>query len=172
MAKTVFTALGSRVRASSFAPERDTVSHRVHEASCHHPWTLVQGLEKGTLHVRRVAGHRWWSWMAAFAVWIAVLAPTVSRTAEACVFPELSAMCGAMAAGHEHHHHGGGHHDDGDAACGYCTLFASIPALGGSFFVHGVAFVTAPPPAVRPVARGVARETRLHPPSRGPPVVV
>lgn len=110
--------------------------------------------------------------MAAFAVWIAVLAPTISRTAEACVFPELTAMCGHVAAGHEHHHHGGGGHDEGDEACGYCTLFASTPSLGGTLFVHGVAFVAAPPPATRPATRGFHRVAFLLPPSRGPPVVV
>ncbi len=110
--------------------------------------------------------------MAAFAVWVAVLAPTVSRTAQSCVFPELSALCGQVSAGHEHHHrHEGGHHDDGEGACGYCTLFARTPSLGGMVALHRMACVAAPPPDVRPVTPGFVTLAFPRPPSQGPPAV-
>lgn len=110
--------------------------------------------------------------MALVAVWLTVLAPSVSRTVSAAfVFPDLGAWCETTPT---NHHDAAAGHDanapaDG-AACGYCTLFAQMPALGATFHIGQVlpspGYVTAELPAIRahvPVAI-------LHAPPRGPPV--
>lgn len=104
--------------------------------------------------------------MALVAVWLTVLAPTASRTAEVFAFPDLGAWCESVPG----EHHGNGHETpDAGAACGYCTLFAQQPALAGSFFVGHVHALSvsaqAMPPAVR---HGPARLT-THVSPRGPP---
>jgi hypothetical protein len=108
--------------------------------------------------------------MALVAVWLTVLAPTVSRTAAAAfVFPELGAWC--EAAPGSHHGDPGGHVDDGDAACGYCTLFAHTPALGSSFFIGHVLPLPGPDGARVNVAGARAPVAVHHASPRGPPVV-
>jgi len=112
---------------------------------------------------------RWLGWMAIVAVWFTVLAPTVSRTLPAFAFPELGAWCEGTPA--THHDGGADHHDaDADGACGYCTLFAQVPALGGSFFIGGVAHVAAHIDPVVPRPHDIASPSRFHAPPRGPPV--
>ncbi|WP_429200211.1 DUF2946 family protein [Luteibacter sp. W1I16] len=106
--------------------------------------------------------------MALVAVWLTALAPTVSRTAEVFVFPDLGAWCESAPG----EHHGDGHdtRDAGlDAACGYCTLFTQQPALAGSFFIGHVHVPPVPSPAMSPaVLHGVALLT-AHASPRGPP---
>jgi len=109
--------------------------------------------------------------MALVAVWLTVLAPPVSRSMSAAfVFPDLGAWC----EGAPRNHHDTASTQDKDAtghgdACGYCTLFAQMPALGAAFFIgHAV-----PPPgyvpADLPVARAHVPVAILHAPPRGPP---
>lgn len=114
--------------------------------------------------------------MALVAVWLIVLAPTASRTLAATAMP---AHAHASMAGM--HHHGMGHmdmpaspqgHEDCDAACGYCTLFAQQPALGGSFFVGHVPPVTRHVLASLPSGRAGPAARVVHAPARGPPFVV
>ena len=107
--------------------------------------------------------------MAIIAVWLTALAPTVSRALPSpFLFPDLGAWCEASPADH----HGMALHDeDAGAACGYCTLFAQSPLLGGSFFIGHVLPQPGYVPATLPVARSAAPVARLHAPPRGPPVV-
>jgi hypothetical protein len=94
--------------------------------------------------------------MALVAVWLTVLAPSVSRTVSAAfVFPDLGAWCEGSSNGH--HGTTTGHDTDAvsdGAACGYCTLFAQMPALGTDL----------------PVVRAHVPVAILHAPPRGPPV--
>ncbi|KAF1006305.1 MAG: hypothetical protein GAK28_02616 [Luteibacter sp.] len=105
--------------------------------------------------------------MALVAVWLTVLAPTVSRTA-AFEFPDLGAWCEPV--GH-HHDDAPAHHDDGDAACGYCTLFSGTPSLGGGTFATGVAYLAPSVVAAGPVPSRAITATSLLIHARGPPVV-
>ncbi|MET0935062.1 MAG: DUF2946 family protein [Luteibacter sp.] len=113
--------------------------------------------------------------MALVAVWLTVLAPTVSRTAAAAfVFPDLGAWCEGVAGSHHagNADHGERHADrDDNAACGYCTLFAQNPSLGGAFVVPHVPVVAGRvEPRALPAAGRLAAALR-HTPARGPPVV-
>lgn len=101
--------------------------------------------------------------MAIVAVWLTVLAPTVSRALPAFAFPDLGAWCDS---GHDR---GGEHHDTGDA-CGYCALFAQTPVLGGGFFVAGLLPVPGYVDATLPARPGAPSRVRYHAPTRGPPV--
>ena len=117
---------------------------------------------------RGVTGKRVWQWMALVAVWLTVLAPTVSRTA-AFAFPDLGAWCEPVG----HHHDGDGvHHDDADAACGYCTLFSATPALGGGAFAAGVPFVARTTAIAAALPPRAVVDAIFHIHARGPPVVV
>ena len=116
--------------------------------------------------------------MALVAVWLIVLAPTASRTL-AAIGPSGHGAAHASMAGM--HHHDMSHmdmpmspqgHDDCDAACGYCTLFAQQPALGGSFFVGHVPPVAGHVPAALPPGRSGPAARLVHAPARGPPLVV
>lgn len=111
--------------------------------------------------------------MALVAVWLTVLAPSVSRTVSAAfVFPDLGAWCEAIPS--DHHGAATGHDADapGDgAACGYCTLFAQMPALGTAFFVGHILPLPGDVPAGLPALRAHVRVAILHAPPRGPPVV-
>jgi hypothetical protein len=111
--------------------------------------------------------------MALFAVWLTVLAPSVSRTVSAAfAFPDLGAWCEAVPT--DHHGMASGHDaavpDDG-SACGYCTLFAQTPALGSAFFIGHAVPVPGYVAAGLPVARAHVPVAILHAPPRGPPVV-
>ncbi|MDQ0009165.1 hypothetical protein J2T07_001342 [Luteibacter jiangsuensis] len=104
--------------------------------------------------------------MALVAVWLTALAPTVSRTAEAFVFPDLGAWCESSPG----NHHDSGHETrDTDAACGYCTLFAQQPALAGSFFIGHVRVPAAPTPPMPPVVHAGPAPLTAHASPRGPP---
>lgn len=117
--------------------------------------------------------------MALVAVWLIVLAPTASRTLAAAGMPGHVHTAHASMAGM--HHHGmdsmempatpQGHEDCG-AACGYCTLFAQQPALGGSFFVGHVLPVAGHVLAVLPAPHAELAGRIVHAPARGPPFVV
>jgi hypothetical protein len=116
--------------------------------------------------------------MALVAVWLVVLAPTASRTL-AAMAPPAHAHGHASMAGM--HHHGMRHtempaapqgHDDCDAACGYCTLFAQQPALGGGFFVGHVPPVAGHAIAVARIDASGPATPAIHAPARGPPFVV
>jgi hypothetical protein len=112
---------------------------------------------------------RWLGWMAIVAVWFTVLAPTVSRTIPRVALPDMGAWCEGMSA--THHDRAGDHRDaDADGACGYCSLFAQMPALGGRFFIGHVAHVAARIDPVVPRPHDVASPARFHAPPRGPPV--
>jgi hypothetical protein len=117
--------------------------------------------------------------MALVAVWLTALVPTVSRSLVAFAPPAHDHASMAMAMAMPGHHHAMAQtpapHDsrgspDCDDACGYCTLFAQLPGVAGSYFVgHALppvthALATAPVPRVGPPAR-VA-----HAPARGPPM--
>jgi hypothetical protein len=110
--------------------------------------------------------------MALVAVWLTVLAPSVSRTMSAAfVFPDLGAWCEGLA----RDHHGAAATRDTDAmgngdACGYCTLFAQMPALGAAFFIGPPLPPPGYVPADLPVARAHVPVAVLHAPPRGPPV--
>jgi hypothetical protein len=110
--------------------------------------------------------------MALVAVWLTVLAPSVSRTVSAAfVFPDLGAWC--EGAPLEHHGAMDVHATDatGDgAACGYCTLFAQTPALGATFYIGHALPSPGHVPADLPVVRADAPVSILHAPPRGPPV--
>ena len=119
---------------------------------------------------RGMTGKRGWLWMALVAVWLTVLAPTVSRTAAAAfALPDLGAWCEPV--GH-HHEDGASAHTDEDAACGYCTLFASTPTLGGGAFVAGVPFIAGPVKTAGPPLPRAATASFFPTHPRGPPVVV
>jgi hypothetical protein len=110
--------------------------------------------------------------MALVAVWLTVLVPSVSRTVSAAfVFPDLGAWCETSPTGH--HDAATGHDErapaDG-AACGYCTLFAQMPALGTAFFVGHALPSPGEVPAVLPSTRAHVPVAILHAPPRGPPV--
>jgi hypothetical protein len=105
--------------------------------------------------------------MAIVAVWLTVLAPTVSRSLPVFALPDLGAWCEGMPSAH---HDMGGDHQDADGACGYCTLFAQTPALGGSFFVGHVLPLAAQVNATLPALRTAPSVVRHHAPPRGPPV--
>jgi hypothetical protein len=112
---------------------------------------------------------RWLGWMAIVAVWFTVLVPTVSRTLPVVALSDLGAWCEGTPAAH--HDRGGDHRDaDADGACGYCTLFAQMPALGGRFFIATVVPVAARLDPVVPRPHHVASPSRVHAPPRGPPV--
>lgn len=133
---------------------------------------------------------RWLGWMALVAVWLTVLAPTVSRGIAWASFPDLGAWCqpspapmhagmshGGMAHAAMSHatmvHRGMSDHDacDTDAACGYCTLFAQQPALGGAVFVGHPALATVEVPIALPALRAGSARPALHAPSQGPPFI-
>jgi hypothetical protein len=104
--------------------------------------------------------------MALVAVWLTVLAPTASRTAQVFVFPDLGAWCESAPG----EHRGNGHETrDTDAACGYCTLFAQQPALAGSFFIGHVQASSAPAQAMPPAVRHGPAPLTIHASPRGPP---
>ncbi|WP_448099385.1 DUF2946 family protein [Luteibacter yeojuensis] len=104
--------------------------------------------------------------MALVAVWLTALVPTVSRTADVFVFPDLGAWCESSPG----EHHGDGHDArDTDAACGYCTLFAQQPALAGSFFIGHVQVPSVPVPAMSPAVRHGVAPLTAHASPRGPP---
>lgn len=105
--------------------------------------------------------------MAIVAVWLTVLAPTVSRSLPAFAFPDLGAWCESVPAAH---HDMGADHQDVDAACGYCTLFAQMPALGGSFFVGHALPLAGHVDSTLPTQRSTPTIGRHHAPPRGPPV--
>jgi len=109
--------------------------------------------------------------MALVAVWLTVLAPSVSRTVSAAlVFPDLGAWCEASPG--DHHAGATGHDADapGDgAACGYCTLFAQMPALGSAFHVGHALPSPARIPAALPPTRAHVPVAILYAPPRGPP---
>lgn len=128
----------------------------------------VSRVVQGDATVRRgLRQKRWLGWMAIVAVWLTVLAPTVSRSLPAFAFPDLGAWCESAPAAH---HDTGGDHQDADAACGYCTLFAQAPALGGSFFVGHVLPLAGRSDATLPSLRAAPSVVRHHAPPRGPPV--
>ena len=110
--------------------------------------------------------------MALVAVWLTVLAPSVSRTVSAAfVFPDLGAWC--EGAPRDHHRAMANHDTDamGDgAACGYCTLFAQTPALGAVFYIGHALPSSGYVAADLPVARAHVPVAILHAPPRGPPV--
>jgi hypothetical protein len=111
--------------------------------------------------------------MALVAVWLTVLAPSVSRTVSAtAAFPDLGAWCETIPT--SHHGAASGHDDaatDDGAACGYCTLFAQMPALGTVFFIGHVLPLPGPVAARLPPDRSYVPVAILHAPTRGPPVV-
>lgn len=131
--------------------------------------------------------------MALVAVWLTALAPTVSRTVEWLAFPDLGAWCETMPASHQGMSHGdmpdsemdhaamghvgmghaAGGHDacEPDAACGYCTLFAQLPAVAGAVFIGHPLFVVPHVPAPLPEIRAGPAVALVHAPPRGPPVV-
>ncbi|QWT19410.1 DUF2946 family protein [Bacillus sp. NP157] len=103
--------------------------------------------------------------MALVAVWLAVLAPTVSRVT-AFAFPDLGAWC-APAEGHPH----GTAMQGDDDACGYCTLYAQLPGLAASFHVGHVPW-PGDALASRPAGdRTFVPGTTIHVHPRGPPVL-
>jgi hypothetical protein len=110
--------------------------------------------------------------MALVAVWLTVLAPSVSRTVSApVVFPDLGAWCEASPA--DHHDTTTGHDADAPAdgaACGYCTLFAQMPALGTAFYVDQTLPLAVHVAAVLPPTRAHVPVAILYAPPRGPPV--
>jgi hypothetical protein len=116
---------------------------------------------------RGAAKLRWLGWMAIVAVWLSALAPTVSRVT-AWNLPDLGAWCEPADA-----HHGGAGaqgHGDGDAACGYCTLFAHHPGLAGTTLVAGVPRLVAATDAPVPLGRAFVPRASFHTHPRGPPV--
>jgi hypothetical protein len=110
--------------------------------------------------------------MALVAVWLTVLAPSVSRTVSAAfVFPDLGAWCETSPS--DHHGTTTGHDADtpGDGAvCGYCTLFAQMPALGTAFYTGHILPTPSYVVAVLPAAHARAPVSILHASPRGPPV--
>jgi hypothetical protein len=110
--------------------------------------------------------------MALVAVWLTVLAPSVSRTVSAAfVFPDLGAWCEGSSNGH--HGTTTGHDTDAvsdGAACGYCTLFAQMPALGPAFYIGHALPSPGYVAADLPVVRAHVPVAILHAPPRGPPV--
>lgn len=109
--------------------------------------------------------------MAIVAVWLTVLAPTVSRTLPAFAFPDLGAWCDSGAVTAHHAMPGHGHDLGGDQdACGYCALFAQTPALGGGFFVAQLLPLAGYVDATLPARRAAPSLVRHHAPTRGPPV--
>ncbi|WP_325470108.1 DUF2946 family protein [Luteibacter sp.] len=119
-----------------------------------------------------LARNRWLGWMALVAVWLTVLAPSVSRTVSAAfVFPDLGTWCEPVPA--DHHGAARGHDADApgdDAACGYCTLFAQMPALGTAFHIGHALPSPGYVAATLPAARAHEPTAILHAPPRGPPV--
>ncbi|MDQ7995877.1 MAG: DUF2946 domain-containing protein [Luteibacter sp.] len=117
---------------------------------------------------------RWLGWMATVAVWLTVLAPTVSRALPAFAFPDLGAWCDREAVTAHHgmpgHGHDMGGAQDADDACGYCALFAQTPALGGGFFVARWLPLAGYVDATLPARRAAPSLVRHHAPTRGPPV--
>ncbi|SEM51266.1 Protein of unknown function [Luteibacter sp. UNCMF331Sha3.1] len=129
--------------------------------------------------------------MALVAVWLTALVPTVSRTVDWLAFPDLGAWCEAMPASHHGMSHGdmddmdhdtmphaamghatGGHDAcDPDAACGYCTLFAQLPAVAGAVFVGHPLLAVLHVPAPLPSIRAGPTVALVHAPPRGPPAV-
>jgi Protein of unknown function (DUF2946) len=109
--------------------------------------------------------------MALVAVWLTVLAPSVSRTVSAAfVFPDLGAWCETSPA--DHHDTTTGHDADAPAdgaACGYCTLFAQMPALGTAFYVGHALPLAVYVPAALPPTRAHVPVAILYAPPRGPP---
>jgi hypothetical protein len=110
--------------------------------------------------------------MALVAVWLTVLVPSVSRTVSATfVFPDLGAWCETTPT--DHHAattgHDAGAPGDG-AVCGYCTLFAQMPALGAVFYLGHVLPTPGYVPAELPAIRAHAPVALLHAPPRGPPI--
>lgn len=105
--------------------------------------------------------------MAIVAVWLTALAPTVSRIS-VWNFPGLGAWCEPADA----HHAGDGMqgHGDGDAACGYCTLFAHHPGLAGSSLAVDVPRVATEAGVSVPTWRTFVPRAIFHAHPRGPPV--
>jgi hypothetical protein len=106
--------------------------------------------------------------MAIIAVWLAALAPTISRV-DAWRFPELGAWCEPVDA-HHHGDEGARGHDDAGAACGYCTLFTHSPGLAGAFHAAGVPHLSLA--SLTPAApdREFSPRAVFHTHPRGPPV--
>jgi hypothetical protein len=106
--------------------------------------------------------------MALVAVWLAALAPTLSRV-DAWRFPDLGAWCEAANAPH-HGDEGARTHDEGGAACGYCTLFAHHPGLVGAVHAGGVPVLSLDGLERAPPNRPFSPQAIFHTHPRGPPV--
>lgn len=105
--------------------------------------------------------------MAIIAVWLAALAPTVSRVT-AWNLPDMGAWCEPA----DLHHHGDGtrgHGDDG-AACGYCTLFTHHPGLAAAMAAGAVPAIARTGDAPAPQRIAFTPRGTFHHQPRGPPV--
>jgi len=126
--------------------------------------------------------------MVLVAVWLTALVPTVSRTVDWLAVADLGAGCDTMPASHHGMSHGEMDHDamshaamghatgghdacDPDAACGYCTLFAQLPAVAGAVFIGHPLLAVPHVPAPLPEIRAGPSVALVHAPPRGPPVV-
>lgn len=169
-------AAGASVICS--VPAGDTMSHWRDAAripclvrSCLEP---TQGFgESGKRLSRSNTRRRFVTWLAMAALWLLVVAPTVSQTLSSLSsWPDLGAWCTGHGLSDQHSSpstpdHPGPHTDK----CGYCVLLGHSPLLGGG----GLAIsIVAPVPAARPTAGTVHRWYALpllsaHP--RGPPSI-
>ncbi|NID16448.1 DUF2946 family protein [Luteibacter yeojuensis] len=111
--------------------------------------------------------------MALVAVWLTVLAPTVSRSLAA--FGPTPMPTGMSMPMHHHamadmpaRHDSHGAADCGDA-CGYCTLFTQLPGMAGSFFVGQALAPASHAPAAAPTCRAGPATCLVYAPARGPP---
>lgn len=110
------------------------------------------------------------AWLGVFAIWLAIAAPLVSQWRIAQAASPDAVVCGtghgahlARAAQQTHDH--AAHLD----ACGYCGLFAHVPAIGGPV-AASIAFIPAVfagAAAPRTLAAATRRYPRAYP--RAPP---
>ncbi|WP_199098808.1 DUF2946 domain-containing protein [Dyella sp. ASV21] len=119
-----------------------------------------------------MASRRWVAWLALAAMWLLVVAPTLSRAMPpSWIAPDLGAWC----TGHGlSTHHPGGPSAPGDPGehldrCGYCVLLGHSPLLtSGVILITAAAALPPSAPLAQPSTHGHAR-LLLGARPRGPP---
>jgi hypothetical protein len=118
--------------------------------------------------IRRGTSRRFVAWLAIAAMWLLVVAPTVSRVLPAWMAPDLSAWCTGHGFDDEHPSTPTDlvlHIDK----CGYCTLLGHTPLAGGGTAVLVLATLL---PDTAPVVRAYGirhAQPLLSANPRGPP---
>lgn len=110
------------------------------------------------------------TWLALFALGLALFAPTISRTV--AFAPSVGMAMGMDCAMHGAMPHRGQSPDAPTTpdACGYCLLMCHSPVLTTGLTLT-VPALPAAPPAMRAPRRDAPLPVRLEQRSRGPPIV-